>query len=214
MPHLRVIEIFRSIQGESTRAGLPCSFVRLAGCNLRCTWCDSKYAQADGEAMSLEAVMDKVVSLGLKRVEVTGGEPLCQPASLELMSRLADAGYETLVETNGSRDISAIDPRVIRIVDFKCPSSGQSEQNLWSNVQALTSRDEVKFVVAGRADFDFAAEAIRRHGLTGICPVILSPVAGRCDAAELGKWILDSGLDVRLGMQLHKIIWPGVDRGV
>ena len=191
--------------------------VRLAGCNLRCSWCDTAYARtADGaESMTVGDVLGRVAELGCRRVEVTGGEPLLQPACLYLLHRLCDAGCETLLETNGSVDISPVDPRVTRIVDFKCPSSGQEMSNLWANAACLAGRDEVKFVLADRADFDFAREAVEIHRLTErAAAVVFSPVHGALAPAKLAAWMLEHGLDVRLGLQLHKMIWPERDRGV
>ena len=214
MALLIVSEIFHSIQGEGTRAGLPCTFVRLAGCNLRCARCDTRYAMEDGQAMTVEDVLSRVEAFGCPRVEVTGGEPLLQEAAPELLWRLCDAGGEVLLETNGSLDIDLADRRVVRIVDFKAPSSGQEGSNLWSNVERLTPRDEVKFVVADRADFDWAVAAAQQHGLLVGCPVIFSPVLDRLKPATLAEWILAERMDVRLGLQLHKVIWPGEDRGV
>jgi 7-carboxy-7-deazaguanine synthase len=211
---LTVSEIFRSLQGEGTRAGLPCTFVRLAGCNLRCAWCDTPYARGGGEAMDLEDVLGRVGALGGDRVEVTGGEPLIQPGTPALLARLGELAREVLLETNGSMDIAPVDARVVRIVDFKCPSSGQAARNRWENAEQLTPRDEVKFVIADRADFAFACRRVVRHGLGPRCAVIFSPAAGRLRLDELAAWILDSGLDVRLGVQLHRIIWPDRDRGV
>lgn len=206
--------MFRSLQGEGTRAGLPCSFVRLGGCNLRCAWCDTRYAWEGGRMMSVDETLRQVAELGCRRVELTGGEPLLQEGALELLRRLCDLGYETLLETNGSVDVSAVDRRVVKIVDFKCPSSGQTAHNRYENAQALTARDEVKFVLADRADFDFARDLTDRLALVGRVAVIYSCVAGRLDPATLAKWILETGLDVRLGVQLHKVIWPHRDRGV
>ncbi len=215
---LKINEIFLSIQGEGTRAGLPCTLVRLSGCNLRCRWCDTRYAWEDGEVMPVERVLEQVAQLACRRVELTGGEPLCQAASLDLMRRLCDAGCQTLLETNGSMDIAPVDGRVVRIVDIKCPSSGCSDANRWANLSLLTPRDEVKLVIADRADYDFAKDALLRHGLIGRCAVIFSPLSFAeqrgMRAADLAEWILADGLDVRLGLQLHKIIWPGVERGV
>ena len=211
---LTVCEIFRSIQGEGTRAGLPCTLVRLAGCNLRCSWCDTTYAWQGGRETTLEDILQQVDRLGCRRVEVTGGEPLIQPGTPELLRELCDRGYETLLETNGSIDVSGMDPRVIRIVDFKCPSSGQSEHNRWENVEHLSPGDEVKFVIADRADYDFARAALVDRGLVGRCTVLLGPVAGRLPPATLAEWMLTDGLDVRLNLQLHKILWPEKDRGV
>jgi len=211
---LIVNEIFKSIQGESTRAGLPCVMVRLAGCNLRCSWCDTVYARdaAAGDEMTVDDVLARVCELRCPRVEVTGGEPLAQAACLPLLTRLCDAGFETLLETNGSKDISHVDPRVVRIVDFKCPSSGAGASNRWTNVENLTARDEVKFVIADRRDYEFARQALAGHVLTERCAVIFSPLDASAPA-DLAGWILDDGLDVRLGLQLHKIIWPDKNRG-
>ena len=211
---LKVNEIFLSLQGEGTRTGLPCSFVRLAGCNLRCKWCDTAYAWTDGQEMSVQNVLHRLEELACPRVEVTGGEPMIQPLTVELLRRLVEGGYETLLETNGSLDLAPVDGRVVKIVDFKCPSSGQAESFLRSNIDLLTPRDEVKFVLAGSEDFDFAVDVIRRHDLCARCAVILSPVLGRLAPANLAAWILAEKLDVRLGLQLHKIIWPDKDRGV
>ncbi|MFB3892877.1 MAG: radical SAM protein [Phycisphaerae bacterium] len=211
---VKVNEILLSIQGEGTRAGRPCVLVRLTGCNLRCEWCDTAYAWDEGTDMSIDAVLWRVAELGCKLVEVTGGEPLTQPAALDLLARLCEEGYETLLETNGSLDIAQVDKRVVRIVDFKCPSSGQQEANRWANVAALTKRDEVKFVLAGRGDYEFARAAVAEHKLCDKCPVIFSPVLSRLAPATLAGWILEDHLPVRLGLQLHRIIWPGKERGV
>ena len=210
---LSVCEIFLSLQGEASRIGLPCAFVRLAGCNLDCQWCDTTYAREPGQDMTVKEVMDRLAKFNCRRVELTGGEPLCQPAALELMRVLCDAGWEVLLETNGSRDVGPVDGRVGRIVDFKCPSSGMSHANLWSNVDCLCARDEVKFVLADRGDYNFAVSALRGRGLLGRCPVIFSPVHGRLAPADLAEWILTDGLDVRLGLQLHKLLWPDEPRG-
>jgi 7-carboxy-7-deazaguanine synthase len=214
MADLTVCEIFLSIQGEGRSTGLPCAFVRLAGCNLRCAWCDTAYAWTDGTTMSIEGVLARLEQFRCRRVEVTGGEPLLQPGTLELLARLADAGYQVLLETNGSLDVAPVDPRVTKIVDFKCPSSGQESKNRWANAKLLRANDEVKFVLADRADYDYAAAASRRHKLPGRCTVSFSPVFGRLDPAVLAEWILADGLDVRLGLQLHKILWPDGRRGV
>ena len=211
---LRVNEIYLSLQGEGCRAGLPCVLVRLTGCNLHCRWCDTPRARTEGREMSLDEIVDRVVDLACRRVEVTGGEPLTQPACTQLIGRLCERGYETLIETNGSLDIRAIDPRAIRIVDFKCPASGEHESNLWANVSALAGRDEVKFVLADRRDYEFARDAVARHALLDKCPVIFSPVHGALAPAELAGWILADRLDVRLGLQLHRMVWPSQDRGV
>ena len=209
-----VNEIILSIQGEGSRAGLPCILVRLTGCNLNCLWCDTPAARTEGAEMSVDEVLARVGELNCRRVEVTGGEPLCQPAALELLRRLCDGGYETLLETNGSLDISPVDPRVARIVDFKCPASAESDSIRWPNVEQLRGADEAKFVIADRRDYEFARDAVGAHCLGDKCPVIFSPAAGTAAPAELAQWILADGLDVRLGMQLHKMIWPDRDRGV
>jgi 7-carboxy-7-deazaguanine synthase len=211
---LEVSEIFLSIQGEGSRAGRPCAFIRLAGCNLDCTWCDTQYARQATYTMTVTEAVGQAERLNCPLVEVTGGEPLTQPATPELLARLADEGFETLLETNGSLDISIVDERVVRIVDFKCPSSGQADSNLWSNVPHLRACDEVKFVVADWRDFGFAMRAVREHELTDICTVTYQPVAGRLVPATLADWILKEQLNVRLGLQLHKIIWPGIEKGV
>ncbi len=214
MSTLRVSEIFLSLQGESSRAGLPCVLVRLAGCNLSCAWCDTPHARNEesGEAMSLDAVLAKVAEFPCRRVEVTGGEPLLQPAAGELLTRLCDAGYETLLETNGSVDLTVVDRRVRRIVDVKCPSSRHVEDNRWANLDVLGDHDEVKFVLADREDYDFARRIVSEHRLERRCAVFFSPVWERLAAATLAEWILADGLDVRLGLQWHKIIWPGETR--
>ncbi len=202
-----------SIQGESSHAGRPCVMVRLTGCNLRCSWCDTTYAYEQGDPMSLGDVLRRVAQLGCKRVEVTGGEPLTQPATPQLLRALCDAGCETLLETNGSIDISPLDPRVVKIVDFKCPSSGQTDANMWANLAHLSARDEVKFVIADRDDYLFAREAVGRPELRAGPGITFSPVHGKLPAALLAEWILADGLDVRLGVQLHRIIWPDEHRG-
>jgi len=211
---VQVSEIFLSIQGEGTRAGLPCVLVRLAGCNLRCRWCDTRWAWEGGEQMSIDEVLARVAEFRIPCVEVTGGEPLAQDGALELLRRLCDAGYETLLETNGSLDISPVDARVVRIVDFKCPSSGADQANLWENVDRLVGCDEVKFVIADCADYDFARHAVAARCLADICTVTFSPAWGLCDPADLARWVLRDRLAVRVGIQLHKVIWPNTDRGV
>lgn len=214
---LVVNEIYRTLQGEGTRAGRPCTIVRLTGCNLRCTWCDTAYAYDEGREMSVDEIVAEVRHLAAGMALVTGGEPLIQPATPELLRRLCDEGLEVRVETNGSQDISGLDERVGRCVDVKCPGSGQADSPLWSNLDGLRLGDEVKFVLADRADYDYAREVVRRCGLAGRCAVILTAAAGRLEAAALAEWMLaDARLpgDVRLGLQLHKILWPGRRRGV
>ena len=211
---LQISEVFLSIQGEGVRAGLPCVLVRLAGCNLRCSWCDTQWAWRGGDEIPIDDVLARVAEFGVRRVEVTGGEPLAQTGAIELLRRLCDEGYETLLETNGSLDISSVDQRVVRIVDFKCPSSGADRSNLWDNAKELRPGDEVRFVIADREDYDYARRAVTSRRLTDRCAVIFSPVQDRCAPADLAEWILADRLDVRLGIQLHKVIWPNKDRGV
>ena len=209
---LRVNEIYRSLQGESTQAGRPCVFVRLTGCQMRCVWCDSEHSFYAGDWLSVDEVVEKVAAMDCLLVEVTGGEPLLQPGALTLMTRLADAGREVMLETGGGLPIDDVDPRVRRIVDVKCPASGEADNNHWPNLDQLRAQDEIKFVVAARADFDWAAEVVRRHRLTDRCPVLFSAVendSGSSLAAELADWILESALPVRLQVQLHKTLWGG-----
>lgn len=214
MPILTVNEIFHSIQGESTRAGLPCVFVRLTACNLRCVWCDTEYAFHEGRAMTLEEVLAAVEGFGCPLVEITGGEPLLQEAVHPLMTALCDRGYEVLLETGGSLDIGGVDRRVRRIVDVKCPGSGMEGKNLWSNLPLLRPTDEAKFVVADRADFEWAAEVVRRHDLASRCTVLFAPVFGVQNAEELAGWILAARLPVRFQLQMHKFVWEPSRRGV
>jgi 7-carboxy-7-deazaguanine synthase len=211
---LIVNEIILSIQGEGTRAGVPCVLVRLTGCNLDCSWCDTQHARTEGDEMSIDEILEFVSRLDCPLVELTGGEPLAQPPAAELLTAFCDAGFETLLETNGSLDISQVDRRVVRIVDIKCPDSGQAHRILWSNIQELRGDDELKFVIASRTDYDFAKQTIETHLLSDRCIVILSPAAGGVEAADLAEWIIQDKLPVRLGIQLHKIIWPDADRGV
>lgn len=214
MTKLVVNEIFHSIQGESTLAGRPCVFVRLTACDLRCSWCDTEYAFYEGAKRDLDDVVAEVLRYDCDLVELTGGEPLLQPGVHDLAIALLDRGKTVMIETGGHRDISALDPRVRRIVDVKTPSSGESARMHWPNLDVLREGDEVKFVIQDRADFDYAADVIRRHGLEARVPLLLSPVHGRLDAAELARWILESGIRARLQLQLHKILWPAALRGV
>jgi 7-carboxy-7-deazaguanine synthase len=211
---LTVNEIFHSIQGESSYMGLPCVFVRLTGCNLRCTWCDTEYAFYEGRKMSLEEIMTEVKSFDCRLVEITGGEPLAQEGVHVLMKRLCDDGYDVLLETSGSISIATVDPRVRRIVDIKCPDSGMEKHNLWENIVHLKPTDEVKFVVGSRNDFEWATGVLRTHALTAKCPVLMSPVFGKVQPIELAQWILDERLDVRFQLQMHKYIWEPATRGV
>ena len=211
---LSVCEIFRSIQGESTFAGLPCVFVRLSGCNLRCRYCDTTYASAPGEPMIVDQVLARVATLPGDLVEVTGGEPLLQPGTPVLLEALAAQGRTVLLETNGSLPLPS--PRRCRaIMDLKCPSSGEADKIHWENLDRLQPGDELKFVMSDRADFDWAVTVIRERRLDQVgYPLLFSPAFGALDPRLLADWILDSGLTVRLHLQLHRLIWPGVERGV
>jgi 7-carboxy-7-deazaguanine synthase len=211
---LRVNEIFHSIQGESTHSGRPCVFVRLTGCNLRCVWCDTAYAFHEGREMSVAEVVEAVDRFGCDLVEVTGGEPLLQADAIPLMRTLLDRGYRVLLETGGSLPIDAVPPGVSRIVDVKCPGSGESRRNLWENLEQLREGDELKFVVAGRSDYEWAREQIRTRGLDRRAAVLISPVQGATDPGALANWVLEDRLPARVQIQLHKILWPGVERGV
>jgi 7-carboxy-7-deazaguanine synthase len=212
---LLINEIFYSLQGESTEAGRPSVFVRVTGCNLRCTYCDTTYAYEAGRKMPLEAIVDQVSAFKCSLVTVTGGEPLLQEQTPQLVETLLDRGCEVLLETNGSRNIDRIDRRCSRIVDMKCPSSGQSDRNDLRNLTRLSDRDQLKFVIGNRADYDFAKRLIARlpGGFAGR-RILLSPVAGVLTPATAAEWILADRLQVRLHLQWHKVIWPGVPRGV
>jgi len=204
---LRVTEIFHSIQGESSRVGLPTVFVRLTGCPLRCVWCDTEYAFGGGESLSIADIVRRVAAFDCATVCVTGGEPLAQKDCLPLLAALCDAGYSVSLETSGALDIGDVDPRVARIVDLKAPGSGEQAKNRWENLDLLTANDEVKFVLASREDYDWAVAACRQRRLFERCPVLFSPVQGQLDAAQLAQWILDDHLPVRFQLQLHKLLW-------
>ncbi len=211
---LTVCETFTSLMGESTRAGLPAFFIRLTGCNLRCHYCDTPYAYDGGGTRSVASLVDEAHGSGRDLVLVTGGEPLLQENTPALLAGLVEAGLEVILETNGSLPIAGLDPRVRRIMDLKCPASGMSAHNLWDNLQVLTPRDEVKFVVMGKDDFTWALDVARRHGLTGRVPVLISPVFGAVALPEVAAWIMNSGQPLRLNLQLHKFIWGPGARGV
>jgi 7-carboxy-7-deazaguanine synthase len=211
---LQVNEIFHSIQGESTRAGEPCVFVRLTGCNLRCVWCDTAYAFHEGRPMSVEQVVARVASYDCRLVEVTGGEPLLQPEAVPLLRALVAAGHDVLLETGGSLPVEEVPAGVARIIDVKCPGSGESERNRWQNLDVLRPGDELKFVLADRGDYDWAAARIRELALAGRCPLLFSPVHGALDPGELARWVLADRLPVRVQVQLHKVLWPDAERGV
>ncbi|OFZ98604.1 MAG: 7-carboxy-7-deazaguanine synthase QueE [Betaproteobacteria bacterium RBG_19FT_COMBO_58_11] len=209
---LRVTEIFLSLQGESTRVGLPTVFIRLTGCPLRCGYCDTEYAFTGGETMALEAILARVADLHAHYVCVTGGEPLAQKNCPDLLAALCDAGYSVSLETSGALDIGEVDARVARIVDIKTPASGEVEKNRWENLAALTPGDEVKFVLCDAADYQWAKQVLAEHQLTEKCPVLFSPVHGQLEPGQLADWILRDRLPVRMQVQLHKILW-GVERG-
>jgi len=212
---ITVNEIYHSIQGESTWAGWPCIFVRLTFCDLRCNYCDTAYAFYEGTKMTLKEIVDRVSSLGCKLVEITGGEPLLQKNVLPLMSTLCDVGYTVLLETSGAHDISHIDARVHRIMDLKTPGSSEVERNLWSNIDNLTRRDEVKFVMGSREDYEWAREKLQRFDLSVRCHAVLfSPIWGRIDPRQIVEWILADKLNVRFQLQMHKFIWSPTQRGV
>jgi 7-carboxy-7-deazaguanine synthase len=206
-PTLRISEVFLSLQGETSRAGLPTVFIRLTGCPLRCRWCDTTYSFQGGETVTLSALLAKVAEFGVPTVCVTGGEPLAQKNSLSLLTALCDAGYSVSLETSGALDIGAVDPRISRIVDIKPPGSGEAARNRWENIAHLTPRDEIKFVLAGRADYEWAREVLREQRLPQICPVLFSPVQGELAPAQLAEWVLADRLPVRMQVQLHKILW-------
>jgi 7-carboxy-7-deazaguanine synthase len=204
---LRITEIFASLQGESSRVGLPTVFVRLTGCPLRCTWCDTAYAFSGGNTRTLDDILAEVASHGLRHVCVTGGEPLAQKGCLALLSALCEAGYEVSLETSGALDIAEVDARVARIVDLKAPGSGELARNRYENIPLLRAHDELKIVLADAADYDWARQQIAEHRLAERCSVLLSPVAGALEPATLAEWILRDRLPVRFQLQLHKILW-------
>ncbi len=209
-----VTELYRSIQGESTHAGRPCTFVRLAGCPLRCRWCDTAYSFTGGEKYTVAAIVDQVVALGVPLVEVTGGEPLAQKQTPALLSALAEAGFEVLLETSGAFAFAHLDPRVRVIADLKCPGSAEANRNVWPALAGMRPRDELKIVVANRVDFDWARDRLASELNTCPAQVLWSPVEGEVAAAELAEWLLNSGERGRLQVQLHKLLWPEAARGV
>jgi 7-carboxy-7-deazaguanine synthase len=212
---LTINEIFYSIQGESTYAGKPCVFVRLTGCDLRCSWCDTPYAFSEGQKMSVEAVLQQVDKYGSPLVEVTGGEPLLQEDVYSLMERLLESGRTVLLETGGQIDISRVPGAVVKVMDVKCPASGESEKNEWGNIDRLGSRDQVKFVIKDRGDYEFARDIVTKHALDRRCAAVLfSPVHGVLEPKVLSEWILEDRLPVRLQLQIHKHIWGANVRGV
>ena len=212
---LTINEIFHSIQGESTHAGRRCVFVRLTACDLRCTWCDTPYAFAEGRKMAVDDVVDRVAAFGCEVVEITGGEPLLQPDVYPLMDRLLGTGHTVMLETGGHVSVERVPPGVVKILDVKCPGSGEDTKNCWDNLSRLTPRDEVKFVLRDRADYEYATEIVSRFSLPGRCAAVLfSPVHGVLAPADLAAWMLEDRLPVRLQVQVHKYIWGAEARGV
>jgi 7-carboxy-7-deazaguanine synthase len=204
---LRVYEIFHSLQGESSRIGLPTVFVRLTGCPMRCVYCDTEYAFSGGGNMTFDEIMEKVASYGTKYVTVTGGEPLAQKACFDLLKVLCDAGYEVSLETGGAIDTTNVDPRVAVILDVKTPGSGEMERNVWTNLEHLKPKDEVKFVLCDRQDYEWARQLLADRGINEKCSVLFSPVYSQVNPTELADWILQDRLPVRMQVQLHKILW-------
>lgn len=213
MTSLRIFEIFHSLQGESSRVGLPTVFVRLTGCPLRCGYCDTEYAFHGGASQTLDEILQEVAKYQAKYVCVTGGEPLAQKGCHDLLKALCDLGYSVSLETSGAMDISHVDPRVSIIMDIKTPGSGEESKNLWANIPHLKAKDEVKFVLADRADYDWAKQVLAKYALTEKSPVLFSPVYKTLPPADLAQWVLEDHLPVRMQLQLHKILWgekPGV----
>jgi 7-carboxy-7-deazaguanine synthase len=212
---LIVNEIFYSVQGESTHAGRPCVFVRLTGCNLRCNYCDTEYAFHEGQRRPLSEIVAAVMAYDCPLVEITGGEPLLQEGVYGLCALLLEAGLQVMIETSGASDVSRLDPRVIKIMDLKCPGSGEAGRNIFANLDHLTLRDEIKFVLSDRADYEWARETTRCHELARrVNAVLLSPVFGRLAPRDLANWLLEDRLPARMQLQMHKQIWPPDQRGV
>lgn len=204
---LRISEIFFSLQGETSRVGLPTVFVRLTGCPLRCTYCDTTYAFTGGQSMTLDAIMVEVARYAPRFVTVTGGEPLAQKNCLRLLRLLCDAGYEVSLETGGALDVSGVDARVVKVLDIKTPASGEVEKNLWSNLEHLNPHDEIKFVLCDEADYEWAKKVLQEHQLEQCCDVLFSPAQGQLSARDVAEWILRDHLPVRMQVQLHKLLW-------
>ena len=213
-PRLKLIELYASVQGESTHVGRPCTFIRLSGCHLRCTWCDSTYTFKGGDWWTFEQILSRVAELGPRLVEVTGGEPLLQKNCIPLMQALIDQGYEVLLETSGASDISEVPDGVRIIMDLKPPDSGEEKRNIWENLDHLDSEDELKFVIASRRDYEWSREVVRVRGLEGRLSLLFSPAWGLIEPRELVDWIMEDRIDVRFQLQIHKVLWPSAERGV
>jgi len=211
---LKINEIYYSVQGESTHSGCPCIFIRLTYCNLRCSYCDTEYAFYDGKDMEITYIMSEIKQWDCNLVEVTGGEPLFQEECIDLLNELVNSNYEVMLETGGSLSISNVPKKVIKIVDFKCPSSKMVKKNLWSIVDDLQPHDEVKFVIGNRGDFDWAKDRITEYSLDKICTLLFSPTFGEIDPQQIVEWILADNLPVRMQMQMHKMIWSPEEKGV
>ncbi|MCL5030235.1 MAG: 7-carboxy-7-deazaguanine synthase QueE [Bacteroidetes bacterium] len=211
---LKVNEIYFSVQGESTKAGLPCVFIRLTYCNLRCTYCDTEYAFYEGKDLTVDQILSEVNKYGCKLVEVTGGEPLFQKECIDLMKRLCEEGFEVLLETGGSLSIKEVDEKVKIIMDLKCPSSGMLKKNLFENINYLKSKDEVKFVIGTKEDYEWTKKILQKYNLTSKCEVLFSVVFGKLEPVTLVEWILADKLDVRFQLQMHKFIWEPNAKGV
>jgi len=211
---LKVNEIFFSIQGESSRTGLPCVFVRLTYCNLRCSYCDTEYAFYEGSDFSIDEIINKVKSYSCNLVEITGGEPLMQNECLNLMKKLCDSGFDVMLETGGSLPIDSVDPRVMIIMDLKCPSSGMMKKNLYDNIELLKKIDEVKFVISNREDYDWSKEILTKYQINKKCDILFSVVFGLLEPITIVNWILEDKLNVRFQLQMHKFIWHPETKGV
>ena len=211
---LKINEIYYSVQGESTHSGCPCIFIRLTYCNLRCSYCDTEYAFYDGKDMEITDIMSEIKRWDCNLVEVTGGEPLFQDECIDLLNELVNSNYEVMLETGGSLSISDVPKKVVKIVDFKCPSSGMVKKNLWSIVDDLQANDEVKFVIGNREDFDWAKDRITEYSLDKICTLLFSPTFGEIDPQQIVEWILAENLPVRMQLQMHKMIWSPEEKGV
>ena len=211
---LKVNEIYYSIQGESTHVGRPCIFIRLTYCNLRCSYCDTEYAFYEGKEIEIPEIMAKIKQWNCNLVEVTGGEPLFQDECIDLLNELTNQNYEVLLETGGSLSISDVPIEIVRIVDFKCPSSGMEKKNLWSIVNDLQPHDEVKFVIGDREDFNWAKEMLNKYSLNEKCSILFSPTFGKIDPSLIVEWILEGDIPVRMQLQMHKHIWESEEKGV